>query len=113
MEPESVAQELGVTRPEAEPNELTITKGLRLEGPRYEVSLAATKAGRAGTCYDCGRIVSLLNAREVCLDWDGVDAYHFYCPNCFSGTDGENYYKGKLIGTDGSQVIDQHPWYYQ
>lgn len=92
---------------------LSITKGVRLEGARHQVSTVNTKVGRAAKCCDCKKIISLVNAREVCLDWDGVDAYHFYCPTCYTGTEGENYYTGRLIGADGSQVIDQHSWYYE
>ena len=90
-----------------------ITKGIRLEGERHQVSTANSKVGRAAKCCDCAKVISLVNAREVCLDWDGVDAYHFYCPTCYTGTEGENYYTGRLIGADGSQVIDQHSWYYE
>jgi tetratricopeptide (TPR) repeat protein len=92
----------------AEPSALTI--GKRLNGARYNVSNYASKSGRAGKCRDCGAIVKLTDAKEVCHDWDGVDAYHFYCPSCYVPSE---YYKGQLLGADGKPVIDQHSWYYE
>jgi len=92
----------------AEPSALTI--GKRLNGARYNVSNYASKSGRAGKCRDCGAIVKLTDAKEVCHDWDGVDAYHFYCPSCYAPSE---YYKGQLLGADGKPVIDQHSWYYE
>jgi hypothetical protein len=90
-----------------------ITTGKRLSGTRHSVSTDESKAGRAGKCRDCGAIIKLTNAEEVCLDWDGVDAYHFYCPQCYKGTRDPYYYTGQLIGSDGNAVIDQHSWYYE
>ena len=89
-----------------------LSTGRRFSGRRHDVSNTASKENRAGTCSDCHKTVDLLSAREECLDWDGVDAYHFYCPACFAGVRGDNYYRGRLIGADGSQIIDQHAWQY-
>jgi hypothetical protein len=90
-----------------------LTTGKRLSGTRQQVSTAASKAGRAGKCRDCESVVTLTEATEVCLDWDGVDAYHFYCPQCYKGTGDPDYYTGQLLGSDGNAVIDQHAWQYE
>lgn len=87
-----------------------LTTGIHLSGKRHQVSTNATKAGRHGKCRDCGTVVALGSAKEVCLDWDGVDAYHFYCPRCYRGTQDPHYYTGQLLGSNGSAVIDQHSW---
>jgi hypothetical protein len=63
-------------------------------------------SGRRARCPTCGQLWWLQDARRVCLDWDGVDAYHYYCPICYIGT-GLNYYRGKLEGAGGSAVVDQ------
>lgn len=86
-----------------------LTTGMSLYGERYKVMTNPIKEGRAGKCPICYFVVPLIDAVEVCRDWDGVDAYQFYCPNCYERGD---YYEGQLIGSDDKSIIDQHSWYY-
>lgn len=88
------------------------TTSMELKGDRYSVSNAASKAGRKGRCPTCRQFVDLIAAREVIVDWDGSDAYHFYCPRCYRGIVGNDYYVGLLRDPQGEPIVDQHNWYY-
>ena len=68
------------------------------------------RMGRRAKCRSCGKIWQLSAAKIECLDWDGVNAYHFYCPNCYQGTGDPYYYTGQLMGGDGKAVIDQYDY---
>lgn len=43
----------------------SITKGIRLEGERHQVSTANSKMGRAAKCCDCGKVQRATQARRV------------------------------------------------
>ena len=60
---------------------------------------------RRGKCSNCASIVELKDAREVYLDWDGVDAWSYHCPSCFVEGD---IYKGRLVDRFGNPIVDQY-----
>lgn len=84
-----------------------LTSGVRLESDN------PSKTGRRGKCRTCGKVWSLTEAKMECLDWDGVNAYKFYCPDCFKGTRDLYFYTGQLEGSDGEAVIDQYDWIHR
>jgi hypothetical protein len=62
-------------------------------------------ANRYGKCSKCASTVPLEKARHVYWDWDGVDAYGYFCPTCY--IDGD-IYTGRLIGRLGDDLVDQY-----
>ncbi len=100
-DPGSRSDELRIARTQ----EPALTVGMRV-GPTESLP-AVTR--RAGKCPTCGTVWPLESARRECLDWEEVDAYHYYCPKCFRGT-GPNYNRGLLRGSDGNPMIDQQDW---
>lgn len=63
--------------------------------------------GRAGRCKTCGRIWDLGDAKSVCIDWEQVDAYHYYCPKCYVSTRDPYFYQGLLVDGTGNAIVDQ------
>lgn len=63
------------------------------------------KTDRYGQCSTCKTLIPLSEAREEYHDWDGVDAYTYYCKKCFTLGD---YYRGQLLNTFGEKLVDQY-----
>jgi hypothetical protein len=75
-----------------------------LVGPDDELP---ARRGRTGRCRTCGRIWDLGDAKSECLDWEQVDAYHYYCPNCYVSTRDPYFYQGLLVDGTGKAIVDQ------
>ncbi|MCX6174002.1 MAG: HEAT repeat domain-containing protein [Ignavibacteriales bacterium] len=63
------------------------------------------KTDRYGQCSTCKTLIPLSEAREEYHDWDGVDAYTYYCKKCFNLG---NYYRGQLLDNFGEKLVDQY-----
>ena len=66
---------------------------------------ADRKKDRFGKCVTCGAIVELTDSKEICQDWDGVDAYFYYCQTCYRS---DSRYQGRLLDRYGQNLIDQY-----